>query len=134
MIGILGIFYKTPTFVPYKESIVYHTSKTDLIVSPNNPNLVLPIHGPTKEMVDYTDVTKSEFDLEYTFQDTLRFESTRRGQSSVHVYLSGRVYKSYRMFFDEFCELIRNNTLVNGEITGTWKFQKKGANLGIVQV
>lgn len=38
----------------------------------------------------------------------------------------------YKMFMDNFEEMMMNNTLVKGTISGNWSFRKHGNEIGIV--
>jgi len=106
----------------------------DLVESPDNPGLLLPIYPSDREMASYTNRTIKEFDMDYVFQDTLTLDTAWKGRSAVHFVFKGTHCKHYNMFLSDFTELVRTNTLVNGEIDGDWRFVKKGKSFGVRKV
>tara|TARA_R110000803_G_scaffold138232_2_gene205065 strand:+ start:145 stop:498 length:354 start_codon:yes stop_codon:yes gene_type:complete len=105
--------------------------KDELRKSPNDPALVLPIDKDDLQ-VTHTDITIREFDLGYEFQDTLTLDGGSKGRSSVSFTFVGKnVCKQYEMFFNDFIIMVKENDLKEGRISGTWRFVKKGANIGV---
>lgn len=112
----------------------YDGGKDDLRESPNDANLVLPIDKADNQ-ITYTSVSIKEFDMNYEFKDTLTFDSGTKGRSSVSFTFTGRnICKTYEMFFSDFITMVKENDLKKGVISGTWRFVKKGANIGVQKV
>jgi len=65
----------------------------------------------------------------FTFNATLKFKEYTRGRSSVgFMFVDESTNHEYSMFVKEFTEIVPK--LVNGTLTGTFTFVKRGANYG----
>lgn len=74
-----------------------------------------------------------DFELKdnYEFFATLTLKHVGRGRSSVGFSMEDYDGKSYNMFLKDFEEMVKNNTLDHGQISGKWTFVKRGQNYGI---
>lgn len=69
------------------------------------------------------------------FKDTLRIVKCRRGRSAAQFVFESQTERSdnkkYHMFMKDVLDLIRNNILNKGKISGKWGWRKRGCNFGI---
>jgi hypothetical protein len=69
----------------------------------------------------------------YEWEDNLEYESFGRGRSAVHIYFRSLITgKKYTMFMTDFHDVVKD--MVTGRISGTFTFQKRGANYGMRRV
>ena len=69
----------------------------------------------------------------FEFEDTLIFKHFSRGRSSVKAHFeSQNTGKKYEMFISDLEDVILNNSLTNGRVSGKFTFVKKGQNYGVL--
>ncbi len=69
----------------------------------------------------------------YTFSETMtitEYPKTKYGSRQFE--LTDSKDKTYSMFMHDAFEMIAKNTIVKGQISGTWTFIRKGANYGLL--
>jgi hypothetical protein len=67
------------------------------------------------------------------WEDNLEYESFGRGRSAVHIYFRSLITgNKYTMFMTDFHDIIKD--MVTGRVSGTFTFQKRGANYGMRRV
>jgi hypothetical protein len=84
-------------------------------------------------LLDYVYYDKDIFDWEENkvFNDTLTYIDYGRGRSSVTFYFKGIDDAQYPMFLTDMSSLLLNKDIIDGKVTGTWTFVKRGKNYGI---
>jgi len=66
----------------------------------------------------------------FEWEDTLEYECFGRGTSAAHLYFKSTITgNSYQMFLKDFEDIVK--LLVDGKVTGTFTFCKRGQNYGI---
>ena len=66
----------------------------------------------------------------FEWEDTIEYECFGRGTSAAHLYFRSTITgKSYQMFLKDFEDIVK--LLVDGKVTGTFTFCKRGQNYGI---
>lgn len=79
------------------------------------------------------DTLREVFVPNFEFGDTLVFKHFSRGRSSVKAHFESLYTgKKYEMFISDIEDVILNNHLMNGCISGRFTFVKKGQNYGVV--
>ena len=69
----------------------------------------------------------------YEWEDNLEYETFGRGRSAVHIYFKSLITgKKYIMFMTDFHDIVKD--MVTGRISGTFTYQKRGANYGMRRV
>lgn len=96
----------------------------------------IPFDGVTGDMMNYPFHTRKCVWVDcHVFKATLKFRHGIRGRSAVRfVWEDDESGITYPMFMTDMVELLKNTTIRNGEITGTWTFCKRGSNFGILRV
>jgi hypothetical protein len=106
----------------------------DMIKSPNNPDKYLPISHQSGNMIDYTGRSVKEFDMEYTFSDTLMVDTYHRGRSAAQIVVKDSNGRKFYFTLSKFVEILQKSQIVKGAITGKFKFVKQGANFSLAMV
>lgn len=80
-------------------------------------------------------VTSENYKTKF-FEDVLEVYGYIRGQSAARICLRSKIeeYREYEMFLSDFIEMVMNNDLFKGLITGKFGWHKKGCNFGIYYV
>lgn len=69
----------------------------------------------------------------FEWEDTLKYETFGRGTSAAHLWFRSTITgKEYMMFLTDFSNIVE--LLVEGKLTGTFTFCKRGANYGVKYV
>lgn len=119
----------TKVFDGYKQRVAI-SSKTKKSGEPLHIPICLDNHNQGNQLL-WTHVKKDDFDLEYTFDEELKFLNISKGRSAIHFFFQGLNGK-YCMFIKDFEEIFRSNKIDKGKIIGRFKFSKRGQNFGIV--
>ncbi|MCC2249015.1 hypothetical protein JUJ52_03460 [Virgibacillus sp. AGTR] len=65
------------------------------------------------------------------FNETLTYTGYGRGRSSAVFYFKDSTGATYQMFMTDMDALLSSKDLIDGKVTGTWKYCKRGKNFGI---
>lgn len=65
------------------------------------------------------------------FDDTLTYMGYARGRSSAVFNFKDSTGATYQMFMKDVDELLSSKNLIDGKVTGTWTYCKRGKNFGI---
>lgn len=101
-----------------------------------NKELQIPYNknGNMMSYPNYFDEVKTWKAAE-NFTTTLKYKQYLRGTSSViFIFEDIHTNKTYPMFVSSIDNILLNTNIINGEITGTFKFVKKGKNYGITLI
>ncbi len=65
------------------------------------------------------------------FDETLTYTGYGRGRSSAVFYFEDSTGATYQMFMTDMDHLLSSKNLIDGKVTGTWTYCKRGKNFGI---
>ena len=72
-----------------------------------------------------------EFVENRKFKETLTYIGYSRGRSSAVFLFKDSTGAKYQMFMTDMDDMLRSKDIVDGKITGTWTYVKRGRNFGI---
>jgi hypothetical protein len=64
----------------------------------------------------------------HAFEDTIVFDSMERGRSAAYFYFKRSTGEKLVVFMKDLCDMMPH--VINGTVTGTFTFVKRGANFG----
>lgn len=115
------------TIIGYNRDGVAISDKSNLV----GKEICIPLRK-NGEMISYISISVTDLDMEYEFTENLVFNDIWKGRSAIHFVYSDRSGRQFYMFRKDFVELVKHNDGVISPLIGRFKFNKKGANIGIV--
>lgn len=94
-------------------------------------NYQIPFNSETGDQLHYPELYfggKLEMRDNFEFEDTISFDTYLRGRSAAYFIFKRSTGEKLVVFLTDMCDMIPR--MVEGKVTGTFTFTKRGANFG----
>jgi len=96
--------------------------------------MLIPYNNITNvPLTSSKDVNKGELSWKdnYVFSDTLKFIGKGKGYKNLCFEFEDSLDRRYQMFLNDFCEMVNDVVIEQGEVEGKWTFVKRDYEFGI---
>lgn len=100
------------------------------LVKQTTQHPTLKVKGSLVAYSGYTD-DNIEYVENKVFDETLTYDGYGRGRSSAVFYFKDSAGATYQMFMKDMNDLLSSKDMIDGKVTGTWTYCKRGQNFGI---